>query len=264
MSRAERLGILAALALGASRIGAVKSVGQTAAWLRRQVAQDKKFAKEVELAEGQAETFLLDRLRESARDTQGWRAAAWLLERRNPEAFGRKSVGVYTDTDVQKFITEVLRAIVEEVRDPNEIECAGSQIRDVGSHSCITGNRLCSHTDCEGGIGGVLNCVAGKSLSQFILSDEFVSSQEHVRALEQFGNNNGKTIHCHAMYGIAGPMMSKVRKTMGAEQFANWQPLSNVLPGVRAGVSFSRRHFFCNSAESPFFICSIVGIWLPW
>ena len=61
-----------------------------------------------------------------------------------------------------------------------------------------------------------------KSLSQFILSDEVVSNT-HKKGLEALGPQSTDEIGLRINYILAGPMMAKVRKTMGPERFADWQ-----------------------------------------
>ncbi len=47
-------------------------------------------------------------LRDAARDTKYWRAAAWRLERKNPEDYAPRPPGTYTDRQVFGIFTKVM------------------------------------------------------------------------------------------------------------------------------------------------------------
>jgi transposase len=47
------------------------------------------FLEEVELAQAEGDMVLLANIRQAAQDPKNWTAAAWMLERRHPEEYGR-------------------------------------------------------------------------------------------------------------------------------------------------------------------------------
>lgn len=78
---------LAAIRAGASRQVAASAagVGRTTAW--RWAQADAEFAAAVDRADAEAEGAMMEVINRAAPRT--WRAAAWWLERRRPETYGR-------------------------------------------------------------------------------------------------------------------------------------------------------------------------------
>ena len=81
----KRREILAILTVGCRRRTAAKYVGCTVQTISNTAARDPDFAKQVRQAEQQAEIGALKEIREAGKEPRHWRAAAWLLERRNPD-----------------------------------------------------------------------------------------------------------------------------------------------------------------------------------
>lgn len=79
--RVER--ILEALSGGQTRRVAAACGGVSDDTLRRWIMADRELSKRVSAAESQAEIALVTCIRNAA--NHDWRAAAWLLERRDPE-----------------------------------------------------------------------------------------------------------------------------------------------------------------------------------
>ena len=87
LDREKRRIIVALLFNGSSRRSAAAYVGCAATTIARTAARDPAFALEIDRAERHAEVDCLRLLRAAAREPRYWRAAAWMLERRNPEDF---------------------------------------------------------------------------------------------------------------------------------------------------------------------------------
>lgn len=79
--------VLALLRSGCSKRRAAAYVGVDESTIRRAEREDPEFAIEVAKASTQFEVDLVTKMRVQADNS--WRAAAWLLERRLPEEFGR-------------------------------------------------------------------------------------------------------------------------------------------------------------------------------
>lgn len=79
--------VLVLLRSGCSKRRAAAYVGVDESTIRRAEKNDPEFAIEVAKASTQFEVDLVNKMRAQA--DKFWRAAAWLLERRLPEEFGR-------------------------------------------------------------------------------------------------------------------------------------------------------------------------------
>ena len=117
MNDARKRTFLGLLTMGCSRKSAARSIGATADELRQALATDEKFASEVERAETALEQYCLQRMRESANTDTGWRAAAWLLERRLPERYGKAKPEQITQEAVTKYMQQVFLILEEEITD---------------------------------------------------------------------------------------------------------------------------------------------------
>ena len=120
-SAARQEVFLDALRQGASREAAAAAAGidRTTAW--RWAQDDPALAAEVEQACGQAEVMMTQRVFDAA--PSDWRAAAWWLERRRPETYGRHAgptadfrkmaqrVADAEGFDVDELMEETLRVI---------------------------------------------------------------------------------------------------------------------------------------------------------
>lgn len=113
----KRAAIVVMLRAGCSRRMAAQHVDCDPSTITRTAARDPEFA--AQLAEAQAGVDLKAlRLIDRASDQERhWRAAAWLLERRNPEEFGRRSPETLTPEQVAGVLADFLRAVLPLVPD---------------------------------------------------------------------------------------------------------------------------------------------------
>ena len=84
--------VLAGLRRGLSRTVAAEAVGVSKDAIRRWTERSPRFADEVAQAEAQAQSLLLGLVLDAAakRLPNTWQAAAWVLERRWPDAYGQR------------------------------------------------------------------------------------------------------------------------------------------------------------------------------
>lgn len=92
----KRRTILALLSNGSSRRTAARFVGCAHSTIRRTALRDPEFAAQLARAESSLEVEALRCLRRAAQQERYWRAAAWLLERTNPDEFARREPKTYT------------------------------------------------------------------------------------------------------------------------------------------------------------------------
>jgi hypothetical protein len=109
----KRRKILAILANGSSRRVAARVVGCAHSTIARTAQRDPAFAAELDAAEHCAEIEALRLIRDAARNQRYWRAAAWLLERRNPSDFAARSPELLNkDVTAElfaRFVTPIVR-----------------------------------------------------------------------------------------------------------------------------------------------------------
>ena len=85
--------------------------------ITRTAARDPAFAAQLVQAEQSAEIHLLRSVQAAAKEMKYWRAAAWLLERRNPEDFGLRPPQLFTSRQVVELfarVAEILRGDLPE------------------------------------------------------------------------------------------------------------------------------------------------------
>jgi hypothetical protein len=95
LDQAKRATIVAILTNGSSRRIAARYVGCSPSTISRTAERDPQFAEQIERAEQSAEILALRNLRNASSHERYWRAAAWLLERKNPRDFGPCTVDVF-------------------------------------------------------------------------------------------------------------------------------------------------------------------------
>lgn len=107
--------ILAILSVGCSRRTAARYVGCSPSTIRRTAERDPAFAESLHKAESKAQILFMKNIAAAARKEQYWRAAAWALERLNPEDYAARSPHSVTLEQIRTLVSEFARIIVEEV-----------------------------------------------------------------------------------------------------------------------------------------------------
>jgi hypothetical protein len=117
LPKKERELALALLSVGVSRESASRSIGYPSMAVDDLFHSDESFAKSVLKAEEESEQYYLSRIREASQDPRGWRAAAWMLERRQPERYGINKPDLLTEESIKKFMEYFGLVLFEEVAD---------------------------------------------------------------------------------------------------------------------------------------------------
>ena len=119
----KRKRVLALLDMGCSRRIAARAVGCSPTTITRTMQRDSEFAAQVAEAETQSETQLLESVRKAAKNERYWRAASWLLERKNIRDYKPRDPNLYTPDQVSQLIITVLDTFREELN-PDQIQRA--------------------------------------------------------------------------------------------------------------------------------------------
>ena len=111
----KRREILAILGVGCKRQVAADYVGCSASTIQLTAQRDRKLAEALRRKELQSEIGYLENIRNAARQQRHWRAAAWALERLEPEKYGKRAPDAITVEQVGELMTQFAEIIVEEV-----------------------------------------------------------------------------------------------------------------------------------------------------
>jgi len=107
--------ILALVTVGCSRRTAARYVGCSPQTIQRTADRQREFAEQLRKAESKVEIGYLKNIQAAAKKEQYWRAAAWALERRNPEDFAARRPEVITIDQIKTLIAQFAQIIVAEV-----------------------------------------------------------------------------------------------------------------------------------------------------
>jgi hypothetical protein len=103
--------IIALITVGASRRMAARYIGCAPSTITRTAARDPEFCEQLATAEQNCDVSTLQAIRVAAGNPRYWRAAAWLLERRNPNDFALRKPEVYTAAEFAEYITAATERI---------------------------------------------------------------------------------------------------------------------------------------------------------
>jgi IS30 family transposase len=90
-------------------------VGCSVSTIRRELRRNKEFNDRLGAAIISSELDPLKAIRRAAE--KDWRAGVWLLERLNPQRFGKQNVRFLKPEQLQQFIDQFAKAVFEEVED---------------------------------------------------------------------------------------------------------------------------------------------------
>jgi hypothetical protein len=115
----KRRQIIALLANGSSRRMAARFVGCAASTITRTAMREPEFAQQLITAEQNADIDALRALRAAASKDRYWRAAAWLLERRNPEEFARRPLHLFTADRIAQMMAQIAEVLDKDLPEEN-------------------------------------------------------------------------------------------------------------------------------------------------
>lgn len=112
MKRAE---ILTIISVGCSRRAAARYVGCAPSTIGATAQRDPEFARQLTRAEQRSQIGLIKSIREAGKMAQSWRAAAWALERMNPEDFAPRGPDVVSGEQIRTLMEQLAQALAEHV-----------------------------------------------------------------------------------------------------------------------------------------------------
>ena len=111
----KRTKICGLLSLGYSRSMAAEYVGCDPSTITRTAKRDERFREQLAAAQSEADIDALKLIRHTADQERYWRAAAWILERRNPDEYGRRAPNTFSGEQVMQILDRVLQAVMPAV-----------------------------------------------------------------------------------------------------------------------------------------------------
>jgi len=112
----KRREVCALISVGCGMMDAGRYVGCSASTIRREALRNEKFHESLRQAELAAQLGPLNAIRKAA--ATNWRAAAWLLERTNPEQFAKQDAKMLKLEEVNEVVNQLVETIAQEIDDP--------------------------------------------------------------------------------------------------------------------------------------------------
>ena len=103
------------VAAGHSVATAARLIGCDARTVRRHAGRDENFGRMLRTAEVSARNDPLKMMRRAAHGS--WRAAAWLLERTDPERYGKQPPPTCRPEDVDRTFTRIMETVLSQIED---------------------------------------------------------------------------------------------------------------------------------------------------
>jgi hypothetical protein len=103
------------LALGYSQNMAAEYVGCDSSTITRTAKRDPTFHARLSEARSDASIEALRLIRHTGSQERYWRAAAWMLERRHPEEYGRRAPNTFTGEQMMDVLDRLLRLVMPAV-----------------------------------------------------------------------------------------------------------------------------------------------------
>lgn len=107
--------ISALLSAGCGLAAAARFVGCSVVTIRREALRNEEFRRELREAEVRAQLVPLKAMQNAAQSH--WRAAAWLLERANPDQFDRRRNVDCSPRQLHQVVDAIVQTVVEDVED---------------------------------------------------------------------------------------------------------------------------------------------------
>ncbi len=111
----KRREILAIVSVGCSRRTAARYVGCSVSTIQNTAERDPAFGQRLRRAEQSAEVGYMRNIQKAAAKEQYWRAAAWALERINPEDFAPRRPDALRIDQAVALLMELTEILVEEI-----------------------------------------------------------------------------------------------------------------------------------------------------
>lgn len=127
LDETKRREICAVVTAGAGLRQAAQYVGCSASTVHREAQRDRDFRERLRRATATAQLAPLQSMRQAAQSH--WRAAAWMLERSNPEQFGRNKTNSFGAKELRALRRDLLAIFDDEIDHPLLRERIAKRVR---------------------------------------------------------------------------------------------------------------------------------------
>lgn len=121
--------IIAILSIGGSQRVAAAYVGCAHSTIWSEARRDPEFAKRLRNGRGFSVVHYLKRVHRAAGDSRHWRAAAWMLERLDPDHFGPRKPNTLTQDQVGQLLDGFGHALAESIPDLSQREAVLARLK---------------------------------------------------------------------------------------------------------------------------------------
>jgi hypothetical protein len=132
LDEVKRREICALISTGCSTIDAARYVGCAVSTIHREGKRNPQFSHDLKRAHLAAELSPLNALRHAAHTH--WRAAAWLLERTNPQRFAKQNAKFIKPEDLVYFTDMFVDILVEELPEGPKRQRIASRLAELTQH----------------------------------------------------------------------------------------------------------------------------------
>ncbi len=133
LTEVKRREICAILAVGCTRTAAARYVGCHPDTIRNTAKREPDFAAALVQAESQHEIRHLTHINAAAKEGRYWRAAAWALERVNPDRYAGRRPHTITVQQISEVLSQFAGVMLEEVSDPELQKRVFARLSDLTS-----------------------------------------------------------------------------------------------------------------------------------
>lgn len=113
LTDAKQHEVCALIAAGCTLAAAARFVGCSPLTIQREARRNSAFQEGIRASRITAELEPVTNVRHAAR--QNWRAAAWLLERTQPQQYGKRAANSFGRDDIALLLTEVCDVLRQEI-----------------------------------------------------------------------------------------------------------------------------------------------------
>jgi hypothetical protein len=111
--------VLSIISNGSSLRVAAQSVGCSPATITRTAQRDPNFSSRLDRAEHNLEITALRSIQNAAQQERYWRAAAWILERKNPDDFTIPNPKYVKPEQVHELVSSIVHLLTEDIPEIN-------------------------------------------------------------------------------------------------------------------------------------------------
>jgi hypothetical protein len=124
---------------------AARLIGCNPATIRREAKRNREFAERIRVTRRTVDMSPIAAMREAVH--QDWRAAAWLLERTQPEVYAKRPAKTFSERDVANLLDRVCDIVRREICDAAKYACIRRGVAELAKQTLTVS--VVGHTNLE-------------------------------------------------------------------------------------------------------------------